>query len=328
VLNMTRAGRPYGNPPYYTAIDPWFKREVIADESEAEIVRDEDGAVCRVSKLNRSMMPQYLEYPVKNRETWNAYKKLLDPFSPGRWLYGWDRIDLTKTLHAHDPLLHGRPWNDRDFPLGMLSLSLLGLPRNMMGLEGLSYALFDDLNLVVDIVEHMLYWNMEILKKIFAVGIKLDFCYLWEDIAYKSGPLFSPKLMRELMVPRWQVFTKFLRDNGVPVILIDCDGNIDDFLPLALEGGCNAMLPFEVAAGNDVVAVRKKYGKNLTIIGGIDKYALAKNKTAIDAELERVRPLLAEGGYFPTLDHYAPPNISFENYMYYKIKLKGMRATD
>jgi hypothetical protein len=174
----------------------------------------------------------------------------------------------------------------------------------------------------------MVYWNMEIMKRIFAAGITLDFCYLWEDIAYKSGPLFSPKIMHELMVPRWQIFTEFLRNNGVSMILVDCDGNIADLLPLVLEGGCNTMLPFEVAAGNDVVAVRKKYGKNLTIIGGIDKRALARGKMEIDAELERVRPLLAEGGYFPTLDHYAPPDISFENYMYYKIRLKSMRKAD
>jgi uroporphyrinogen decarboxylase len=198
----------------------------------------------------------------------------------------------------------------------------------MMGLENLSYALYEDKKLVVDIMDHMLYWNMEIMKKIFAAGIKLDFCYLWEDIAYKSGPLFSPKIMRELMIPRWKVFTELLRENGVTVILVDCDGNVDELVPLVLEGGCNAMLPFEVAADNDVLAVRKKYGKNLTIIGGIDKRALAKGKTAIDAEIERVRPLLAQGGYFPTLDHYAPPDIPFMNYMYYRIKLKSMRTAD
>lgn len=324
VLNLIRHGRPYFNPPYYTAIDPWFQREVLADEGETEVVRDEDGVVYRVSKRNRSALPQYLEYPVKDRKTWNAYKSRLDPHSSGPWPEGWDRIDLTRTLHSHDPQFHGKPWNDRDFPLGISSLSLLGLPRNMMGLENLSYALYEDRGLVVDMMDHMLYWNMEIMNRIFSAGISIDFCYLWEDIAYKSGPLFSPKIMRELMVPRWQIFTEFLRSNGVTMILVDCDGNISELLPLVLEGGCNTMLPFEVAADNDVIEIRKKYGKNLTIIGGIDKRALAKSKNAIDAEIDRVRPLLKEGGYFPTLDHYAPPDIPFENYMYYRIKLKSM----
>jgi uroporphyrinogen decarboxylase len=76
------------------------------------------------------------------------------------------------------------------------------------------------------------------------------------------------------------------------------------------------------------VAVRRKYGKNLTIIGGIDKRALSKGKEDIDRELARVRPLLEEGGYFPTIDHYVPPDVSLENYLYYKINLKGMRKGD
>jgi hypothetical protein len=327
IYNMVRCGRPYFNPPYYVPIVPWFKRKILKDEEETQVVRDEDGIVYRISKNNPGVLPQYLEYPVWDRDTWNEYKKLLDPNTPERWPSGWDRIDLSKTMYDHDPALQGRPWNDRDFPLGMSSLSLMGLARNFMGLEAYSIALYEDRQLVEDIADHMLSWNLEMAKKVFEAGIRLDFCYLWEDICYKSGPLFSPKMMREIMVPRWKTFTDFLRAHDVPVILVDCDGNVEEFLPLILEGGLNGLLPFEVAAGNDLFAVRRKYGKDLILFGGIDKRALAAGKAAIDAELERVaKPFLAQGGYFPMLDHYAPPDISFENYLYYKMKLKSLRT--
>ncbi len=326
VLNTIRCARPYDNPPYDTAVDPRFPRQVIADEGETQVIREEDGTVYRVSKASPSIFPQYLDFPVKDRKSWEKYKKLLDPHSPGRWPPGWDRIDLSKTMYDHDPKLNGRPWNERDFPLGMSSLSLMGLPRNMMGIEQYSMALYDQRDLVEEISDHMLWWNMEMAKKIFAAGITLDFCYLWEDICYKTGPLFSPKDMREIMVPRWRTFTDFLRAHGVPVILVDCDGNVEQLLPLVLEGGLNGLLPFEVAADNDILAARRKYGKNLILFGGIDKRALTLGKAAIDAELEKIKPLLAEGGYFPMLDHYAPPDISFENYMYYRIKLKSLRT--
>ena len=327
VYNLTRCGRPYFNPPYYVAIVPWFPRAVLRDEGGTQVVRDEDGITYRISKDNPSVLPQYLEYPVRDRASWKEYQKLLDPHTPERWPAGWDRIDLTKTMYDHDPRLHGRPWNERDFPLGMASLSLMGLPRNFMGLENYSLALYEDRGLIEEIAEHMLFWNLEMAKKVFAAGIRLDFCYLWEDICYKSGPLFSPKMMRQIMVPRWKKFTEFLRANNVPVILVDCDGNVDEFLPLILEGGLNGLLPFEVAAGNDILQVRKRYGKNLILFGGIDKRALAAGRASIDAELERVaRPLLAQGGYFPMLDHYAPPDIPFENYLYYKMRLKSLRT--
>ncbi|GAI97578.1 unnamed protein product, partial [marine sediment metagenome] len=76
--------------------------------------------------------------------------------------------------------------------------------------------------------------------------------------------------------------------------------------------------PFEVAAGNDAVALRKKYGKDLIIGGTIDKRALIKGKEAIREEvMSKVPFLLEQGGYFPSVDHAVPPDVTFENYCYY-----------
>jgi hypothetical protein len=71
-----------------------------------------------------------------------------------------------------------------------------------------------------------------------------------------------------------------------------------------------------------VLAVRRKYGKDLRIWGGVDKRALAEDPVAIEAELSRLRPLIQEGGYIPHTDHSCPPDISFENYAYYMRRLK------
>jgi len=73
-----------------------------------------------------------------------------------------------------------------------------------------------------------------------------------------------------------------------------------------------------VAAGNDAVALRKKYGKNLILSGTIDKRALAKGRGAIREEvMSKVPFLLEQGGYFPSIDHVVPPDVTFENYCYY-----------
>jgi uroporphyrinogen decarboxylase len=73
-----------------------------------------------------------------------------------------------------------------------------------------------------------------------------------------------------------------------------------------------------VAAGNDVLAVRKKYGKDLIIGGGIDKRALIKGKEATREEvMSKVPFLLEQGGYFACVDHRVPPDVTFENYCYY-----------
>ena len=76
--------------------------------------------------------------------------------------------------------------------------------------------------------------------------------------------------------------------------------------------------PFEVAAGCNAVAIRRKYGKNLIIQGAIDKRALSKSHEEIDREvLSKVPWLCLQGGYFPQVDHLTPPDVSLENYLYY-----------
>ena len=82
--------------------------------------------------------------------------------------------------------------------------------------------------------------------------------------------------------------------------------------------------PFEVQAGMDVAEVRKKFGGNFAMRGGVDKRALARGKKDIDAEIERIRPAYEQGRYIPCADHSLPPDISFYNYCYYLERLKKL----
>lgn len=104
-----------------------------------------------------------------------------------------------------------------------------------------------------------------------------------------------------------------LRAHGVEAIILDCDGNVDELLPIWIDCGINAIYPFERAAGMDPLAVRAKYGKNLILTGGVDKRALAEGKAAIDREVEMIKALLESGGYFPSADHMVPPDVPYEN---------------
>ena len=94
---------------------------------------------------------------------------------------------------------------------------------------------------------------------------------------------------------------------------MDSDGDISQLIPLWIECGIKLMSPLEVAAGMDVVALRKTYGKDLCMIGGFDKRILAAGKAQITAELERMRHVIEEGGFIPVCDHGIPPDVSFEN---------------
>ncbi|MCK5314350.1 MAG: hypothetical protein KAJ53_04475, partial [Anaerolineales bacterium] len=120
-----------------------------------------------------------------------------------------------------------------------------------------------------------------------------------------------------LAVPNYRRVNDTLYSRGIDIIGVDSDGNLDKLIPLWLDGGINFVYPNEVAAGNDVAVTRKKYGQDMRLVGGVDKRTLAQGKAVIQEELDRRLPLVAEGGYLPSVDHSVPPDISYENYKFF-----------
>ena len=92
-------------------------------------------------------------------------------------------------------------------------------------------------------------------------------------------------------------------------------------MPLYMEVGLEDMYPWEVASGCDVVAIGRRWPR-LVMMGGIDKRILAQDKHAIERHLQDIVPPMRErGGYIPTCDHGVPPDVSLENYLYYRRRL-------
>ena len=119
------------------------------------------------------------------------------------------------------------------------------------------------------------------------------------------------------MTPNYKRITDILRPNGCDIVYTDCDGNVNDMIDPWLEGGVNGIFPVDVVGGSEPIAIRKKYGDKVVILGGVNKHALIAGKEAIRAEIKRIKPYVLEGGWIPHVDHRCPPDVTFENYLYY-----------
>jgi hypothetical protein len=281
---------------------PAFETKVIAEDEHTLTYTDGYGRTCKALK-NKYSMPMFIDWPVKDRATWKDLKRRLDPNTPERWPKNWDAY--VKEL------------NSKDDPVLLQVGGFYYYLREWIGSENILYKFYDDPALIEDMMDQMLYMELEIIKRVIK-DIKVDQADFEEDMAFRSGPFISPEMVRKFCMPRWKKITELLRSNGIDIIFIDCDGNVDKLIPLWLESGINFITPMEQTAGNDIVAYRKKYGKDIIIGGGIDKRALAKGKEAIKEEImSKVPFLLGQGGYFPSVDHAVPPNVSYENYCYY-----------
>ena len=147
--------------------------------------------------------------------------------------------------------------------------------------------------------------------------VKFGCAAMWEDMCFNHGPMLQPKYFEKWMVPRLKRITGFLAENGCDIVYVDCDGNINELVPLWLEAGVNCMLPLEIAGGTDPVKLRKKYGHDILLVGGVDKTRLLAGKEEIKKEIQRLKPVVEDGGYIPHLDHLCPPDVTLENYLYY-----------
>lgn len=73
----------------------------------------------------------------------------------------------------------------------------------------------------------------------------------------------------------------------------------------------------------DPVALRARFGRDLRLAGGIAKEALIAGPSAIDREIERLMPVIRDGGFIPAVDDCPPPEVSLETFAYY---IEAMRA--
>lgn len=303
---------PRGHIPVNQGLLPGFERQVIGERGDRVLIRDEHGATCEIHTSGQDSIPHFLDFLLKGREEWEReYKPKLDPDDPRRLPEGewWEKLKAE--------------WKQRDYALGIGIGSLYGWIRDWMGFERAAMMVYDNPVLLEEIMEQI---TQVMLKTIewAAPQVDIDFGSGWEDMCFVNGPMISPKTFGELMVPRYRRITELLKKHGCDIVYTDCDGNINELVPLWLEAGVNCMFPVEVAAGSDPIPMRDKYGRGILLLGGVNKRALIAGKEAIRAEVKRIEPYVKEGGWVPHVDHRVPADVTFENYLYY---LKVKRET-
>jgi len=282
---------------------PYFEEKIIQRVGNNIIKLEKDGIIKKIKEVNpETSMPQFLKYPVKDIDDFNRLKFRLDPNSKERLPFNWSNLVNS--------------YKKRDYPLGIFICGSYGFPRNLMGDENLMYSIFDNQQLIINILENWLELYQGYIE-IICRDITPDFVLFWEDMAYKNASLISPFHYQKLMVPYLKKLIEFVKNKGIKIIIVDSDGNISELIPIFVDAGINAMFPFEAQADMDIVKIRKKYESSFAIIGGIDKKALL-DTTVLEAEIERIVPYMLEsGGYIPSLDHSVPHDINLDDFRYY-----------
>ncbi len=202
---------------------PMFEVEILEEDEEHLIYKDLDGVKGHFLK-ETAVLPSGIEYPIKDRKTWNELKERLDLNNiEERFPANWDELLAL--------------YKDRDFPLalGGYPYGLFGTLATLMGYDRLFMTYYDDPSLIHDINSSFTELWINVYSEVLR-DIEVDVVHIWEDLSFGKGPMISPAIIKEFMVPYYGDLLIFWRSRGVDVILLDTDGYCFDIIPLFIEG--------------------------------------------------------------------------------------------
>ncbi len=279
---------------------PEFNRKIIRELPDgSKHVLNRNGAIL-LEKGDAGSIPAEIGHTLKDRKSWE------EQYLP-KLQFAEDRILKSKVNTGTEFLPFDQGGLEflrnpqREDPIGLHCGSLFGEIRNWLGVEGVSYLLLDDQDLYDEIIDTVGQLSFKCVKYVLSKGIKVDFAHFWEDICFKNGPLVIPSVFDVKVGPYYKKITQLLNDNGINIISLDCDGWIDSLISTWFNNGVNTMFPIEVGTwGAEITPWRLKYGRELRGVGGMNKTVFSKDYVAIDAEIERLKPLVElGGGIFP-----------------------------
>ncbi|TFG24133.1 MAG: hypothetical protein EU532_12850 [Promethearchaeota archaeon] len=168
----------------------------------------------------------------------------------------------------------------------------LGLSYMSMGMENFFIALHRDPDLVKSILERSTEWTIAMIEE--ANREEIDFYMIGDDVAFGSGPMLSPKMFRDLVLPYYK---KIVKSTNLPLIW-HSDGAIEPLIPMIIEAGFAGIHSLEPNANIDLAQIKKKYGNKLILAGNLDvtNVLTQSNLELVHKDVERCIQQGAPGG--------------------------------
>jgi len=235
------------------------------------------------------------------REDWEEYKP--------RFVFNETRVDIAAAKTNYE--------NTKGSVVQVFMEPCLGFEKYKycMGTEMLLVAIAEDPEWVKDMVEATERLAFDSLDYCLGAGIEYDIGYITEDMGFSNGPFFSPAFYREIIFPSHKRYCDYLHGKGMKAMLHTCGDN-RKLLPQLAEAGFDILNPLEVKAGMDIYQIKKDYGGQFTLWGGIDVKTISGGDLGKlhDEIKDKVNFAKQGGGYIFGSDHSIPDNVPLTFY--------------
>ena len=194
-------------------------------------------------------------------------------------------------------------------------LQMLGV-GDWESLRSACFALIRRPRVVERLVDRITDFYCVCLERVLA-KVPVDYASLYEPIAANTAPVISPAMFERFAIPGYRKVLDLLKRHGVSLrILCTTGGNLAPLLPSLVEAGVNGLWISNIrSAGMQYSQLRREFGADIALIGGIDAGALARDPAAIEKAVNGTVPgLLAGGRYLPCLDDRPRSNVPLAHY--------------
>jgi hypothetical protein len=304
----------------YHGLYPRFSPDVLEQLPDGmKKVRNWVGATVLVRDGAKGI-PAEVDHLLKNRADWEQHYRHRFAYSEDRFnaaTVDTGRENLPFTKGGKEFLVKG---GERENPVGLFGGSMVGHIRDIVGLEQFSYMQMDaeEDRLFPEMVETVSELSVRLVEQSLKLGLRFEYLHFWEDIAGKNGPLIVPRILAAYAGPYYRRVCEMARGAGIDIVSLDSDGEITPLVPIWLDCGINVLFPIEFGTwSGSIEPWRKKYGRSVRGVGGMNKQVFAYDRAAVDAEVERLKRLVDLGGFLPCPDHAIPPDAEWDNVVYY-----------
>ncbi|HUU43946.1 MAG TPA: uroporphyrinogen decarboxylase family protein [Planctomycetota bacterium] len=284
---------PYVNPD----TSPRYPEKVVEETEDFRVTTSAWGVTIRRQK-HADSTPEFLDFTVTGPDAWRDAKKRM---TPSRDRVDWDAL---KRDYAE--------WRRQDLWIDLVMWYGFDVTHSwMIGTERTLMALALDPEWIVDVFNHELDMSIALGEMMLDAGFTFDGTYCYDDLGFKLNQFMSLDMFRELVKPVHARAIAWAHSRGMKTELHSC-GDIRPFVPEFVGVGLDALNPLEVKAGMDTLELKRKYGNDLVLHGGINAVKWT-DLEAFEAEMREKLPVLKKnGGYIFGTDHSVPNTVSLE----------------
>jgi len=267
---------------------PQYEERTLS-ENEAEKVYTSSWGVTMKQWKHAASTPEFLAHTVVDPKSWQAAKARM---IPSRDRIPWDY------LAANYPI-----WRQKGYWIeGILWFGFDVTHSWFVGTERVLLALAENPAWIRDMIETELETDLALWDMVWDAGYHFDSVFWYDDMGYKGHQFFSMRTYRNILKPCHQRAIDWAHKRGIKAHLHSC-GDVRPFVPELISMGLDALNPLEVKAGMNPIELKREFGKDLVLHGGINA-VLWDQPEAIREEMLRVVPVVKEsGGYIFSSDH-------------------------